>query len=133
MTADNPARQPWWRKWFGNRSERAAEKYLRGLGYRILARNYTCKLGELDLVACEGQTVVFVEVRSTGGDDPLRAALSVNRTKQRKLTRLAVYFLKQKKMLEHYARFDVLTVHWPGDEKEPVIEHYKNAFEAADI
>jgi putative endonuclease len=130
MSADKSARPPWWKQWFGHRSEGAAEKFLKGLGYRILARNYSCKLGELDVVALDGRCVVFVEVRSTAGDDPLRAALSVNPAKQRRLTRLAQYFLKHKRLLDRAARFDVLAISWPEDEEEPNITHYQNAFEA---
>ena len=68
----SPARKPWWRRWFGTRSERAAARFLRRLGCRILARNYACPHGELDLVAEQAGCIVFVEVRSTGGDDPER-------------------------------------------------------------
>lgn len=128
----NPARWPWFRKWFGNRAERAAQKFLQRLGYRILSRNYTCKLGELDLVALDGACLVFVEVRSTGSHDPLRAALSVDTAKQRRLTRLAQHFLQRYQLQDQAARFDVLTVHWPAEQKEPAITHYANAFEAVD-
>ena len=65
------------------------------LGYRILARNYTCPLGELDLVALDGGCIVFVEVRSTGTDDADRPAASVDAAKQRRLTNLALHFLQQ--------------------------------------
>ena len=44
-------RSPWWRRWFGSRSERAAARYLKGQGLRLVARNYQCAHGELDLVA----------------------------------------------------------------------------------
>ena len=130
MAAVSPARKPWWRRWFGTRSERAAARYLKRQGFRILARNYSCPHGELDLVAVEGRCVVFVEVRSTGGDDPLRPALSVDREKQRRLTDLALYYLRQHRLLDCMARFDVLAISWPPDKREPVIVHYRQAFEA---
>jgi putative endonuclease len=122
--------KPWWRRWFGSRAERAAAGFLKKLGYRILARNFLCDLGELDLIALDGRTIVFVEVRSTEEADALQPAESVNLAKQRRLTRLAVYFLQKKRLRNHAARFDVLTVRWPGDQKEPTIEHYPHAFEA---
>jgi putative endonuclease len=125
-----PARKPWWRRWFGTRSERAAARFLRRLGCRILARNYFCPLGELDLVAERAGTIVFVEVRSTGGDDSERPALSVDAAKQRRLTRLALYYLQRHRLLNHPARFDVVTVTWPADRREPRIDHYLGAFEA---
>jgi putative endonuclease len=126
-----PARKSWWRRWFGTRSERAAEKYLRRLGYRIVARNYACALGELDVVAVDGRCVVFVEVRSTEGADPAQPAHSVDAAKQQRLTRLALHFLQAHRLLNHSARFDVLAVSWPVGEREPRIVHYRNAFEAA--
>jgi len=123
--------KPWWRRWFGTRAETAAARFLKQRGYRILVRNFTCDLGELDLIALDGATLVFVEVRSTEEADGSRPAESVDRAKQRRLTRLALYFLQKKRLLNHAARFDVLTVSWPEGRKEPVIEHFKNAFEAA--
>ncbi len=126
----SPARKPWWRRWFGSRSERAADGFLRRLGYRVVARNYTCPLGELDLIAIDSNCLVFVEVRSTGNDDTQRPAASVDDAKQKKLTALALHFLQAKRLLGRPARFDVLAVSWPADQREPVIVHYPHAFEA---
>jgi putative endonuclease len=122
--------QPWWRRWFGHRSERAAAQFIKRLGYRIIARNYTCPLGELDIVALDGACLVFVEVRSTESGNTERAALSVDTAKQRRLTRLAVHFLQIRRLQDHMARFDVLAVSWPANQREPHIVHYPNAFEA---
>lgn len=130
MALPSLARQPWWRRWFGTRSERAAARFLRGLGYRVVARNYRCPLGELDLVALDGLCVVFVEVRSTGNDDVERPALSVDGPKQRRLTDLALHFLRAKRLLDCAARFDVLAIGWPAAAREPRIVHYPHAFEA---
>ena len=124
------SRLPWWRRWFGNRSERAAAKFLKRQGYRIVTRNYSCPLGELDLIALDGQTVVFVEVRSTEGRDAEKTAASVDPEKQQRLTRLALHFLQQKRLLNYPARFDVLIITWPADQREPAIEHHRQAFEA---
>src|SRR3954471_2017491 len=106
-------RWPVWRRWFGNRSERAAAKFLRKLRYRILARNVNLPTGELDLVALDGRTLVFVEVRSTEGGTTDRPAASVDSVKQRKLTDAALAFLSQHGLLDHPARFDVIAVSWP--------------------
>jgi putative endonuclease len=128
--ADSPARRPWWRRWFGTRSERAAARYLRRQGYRLLARNWTCPHGELDLVAADGRAVVFVEVRSTGGDDADRPAASVDGAKQARLTRIALEFLRRHGLLGQAARFDVLALSWPAGRREPHVVHYRQAFEA---
>jgi putative endonuclease len=130
VAAPSPARRPWWRRWFGTRSERAAERFLTRLGYRIVARNYACPLGELDLVALDGPCVVFVEVRSTGSDDVEKPALSVDAAKQRRLTDLALQFLQQRRLLGMAARFDVLALSWTAEAREPVIVHHRQAFEA---
>jgi len=122
--------KPWWRRWFGTRSERAAARFLRRLGYRILARNYTCPQGELDLIALDGRCIVFVEVRSTGSDDAERPAASVDDAKQRRMTRLALNYLQEHHLLDYTARFDVLALSWPEGQREPRIVHYRQAFEA---
>jgi putative endonuclease len=129
MPGESP-RKPWWRRWFGNRSERAAARFLRRLGYRIVARNYSCPHGELDLVALDGRCIVFVEVRSTERTDTAIPAASVDDAKQRRLTQLALHFLQKHDLLNQSARFDVLALSWPPDSAEPVIEHYPNAFPA---
>jgi putative endonuclease len=124
------AKLPWWRRWFGNRSERAAARFLRSLGLRIVARNFRCPHGEIDLVAIDDRCVVFVEVRSTEGGDANRPAASVDHAKQRRLTQLALAFLQQHHLTGHLARFDVLAVSWPPGQREPAIVHYPHAFEA---
>jgi putative endonuclease len=124
-------RKPWWRRWFGSRSERAAARFLKKrLGYHIVARNYSEPKGELDIIALDGKCVVFVEVRSTEGEDTERPALSVDYAKQKRLTNLALSFLQKRRLLNQSARFDVLTVSWPAGQPEPRIDHYPNAFEA---
>jgi putative endonuclease len=122
--------KPWWRRWFGSRSERAAARFLRRAGHRIVAHNYVCPHGEIDLVAVEAGCIVFVEVRSTQGDDPTQPAASVDETKQRRLTNLALHFLRQHRLLSHPARFDVLAIAWPAGQREPHIVHHRHAFEA---
>ncbi|MCS7046787.1 MAG: YraN family protein [Gemmataceae bacterium] len=123
---------PWWRRWFGFRCERVAARYLTSLGYRIVRRNYRCAFGELDLIALDRDTIVFVEVRSSESMAVDRVAASVDFRKQRRLCRIATYFLKQRRLLNHAARFDVITVCWPPTATEPKIDHFRNAFEAVE-
>jgi putative endonuclease len=122
--------KPWWRRWLGSSSERAAARYLRRQGWSLLRRNYTCPYGEIDIVALEGSCIVFVEVRSTGSGDEERPAASVDKLKQQRLTKLALHFLQQYRLLDRPARFDVLTVTWPASSRNPSIVHYRQAFEA---
>ncbi len=125
------SRWPWWRRWFGRRSERAAAKFLRRLGYRLLAANVSDPAGELDLLALDGETLVVVEVRSTASDDLERTAASVDSLKQRKITEAALRFLSRRRLLGKIAvRFDVLALSWPDNAREPVVRHIPHAFEA---
>ena len=123
--------RPWWRRWFGSRSERAAARFLKRQGFRIVARNYSSPLGELDLIALDGRCIVFIEVRSTEAGDMEKTAASVDDAKQRRLSRLALQILQKRRLLDQAARFDVVTVSWPAAQAEPTIEHHRNAFEAA--
>jgi len=114
----------------GNRGERLAASYLRRLGYKIIARGAIGKLGELDLVALDGQTIVFVEVKTRQSADHGHPAQAVDDQKQRRLTRAALGYLRRHGLLEHPARFDVVAITWP-DSDQPQVEHIKNAFEAS--
>lgn len=115
-------------KSLGKRGEDAAARFLKRNGCRILARCLDSPLGELDIIAVDGRTIVFVEVktrRSTDAGDPTDA---IDDRKQRRMTQAALAYLKSKGLLKHAARFDVVAITWPENEKRPTIEHYKNAF-----
>lgn len=131
----------WWLRWtrqptLGQRGERAAERFLVGAGYKIVARGYRTRRGEIDLVAVDGRTVVFVEVKSSLGQcseetaDPETAAERVNKDKQQRLTRLALAFMRRHELLECASRFDVVAVQWSTAAKAPKIEHFRDAFAA---
>ena len=114
----------------GRRGEDAAARFLRRRGYLILERSSRSKPGELDLVALDGQTIVFVEVKTRRQSETGHPAEAVTLDKQRRLTRLAVTWLKRHRLLEQPARFDVVAITWPDDGHRPTIEHFPNAFEA---
>lgn len=114
----------------GADGEQLAARYLQKLGYRILARGHRQRLGELDLIALDGSMLVFVEVktwRSGASGDPSEA---VDARKQERLTRAALIYLKRRKLLEHAARFDVVSIVWGTGDSKPQIRHFVNAFEA---
>ncbi len=126
----------WWgrrrvQKPLGVRGEEAAARYLKRLGYKIVARGDRLKPGEIDLVAVDRQTVVFVEVKTRESTDAGHPSEAVDAVKQRRLTRAAVTFLKHHGLLESPARFDVVAVTWPADQRRPTIEHFPNAFDAS--
>jgi putative endonuclease len=113
----------------GRRGEDAAARYLRGLGYTIVACGHRDTIGELDLVAVDGRTLVFIEVKTRTTHDAGHPADAVDEAKQQRLTRLALSYMKRHDLLECKARFDVVAVTWP-DRGRPTIEHFKSAFEA---
>jgi putative endonuclease len=114
----------------GKRGEYAAARFLRRLGYVLVARGQRDAIGEIDLVAVDRRTVVFVEVKTRTSQDAGHPADAVDEAKQRRLTRLALSYLQRHDLLECSSRFDVVAVTWGGDGQRPQIEHFPGAFEA---
>lgn len=110
----------------GREGEAAAEAFLRRRGYAILARNVRCRSGEIDLVARDGQVVVFVEVRGRRSRCCGGALESVDRRKRVHLVRAAREFIAARGLGEVEARFDVVGVTW--DAGRPCCEHVMDAF-----
>jgi len=113
----------------GRRGEKVAARYLRRLGYVIVARGQRDSIGELDLVAVDRRTVVFVEVKTRASHDTGHPADAVDEAKQRRLTRLALSYMQRHELLECRARFDVVAVTWGDDRSPPLVEHFAGAFE----
>ena len=116
---------------FGKESEEIAAKYLKKKGYRILEHNYHTQLGEIDIIARDKKTIVFVEVkarRSYRFGDPKEA---VTPKKQRTISMVALSYLKKAGLEQASARFDVVTVSAHSPTEQPEIEIVKNAFELA--
>ncbi len=129
----------WWARCFGAppatslplgpAGEQEAAKFLQKQGYRILARGHRQRLGEIDLVALDRETIVFVEVKTWRDGDAGDPSEAVDAKKQDRLTRAALIYLKRRRLLEQRTRFDVISIVWPKDQ-EPKIRHFINAFEA---
>lgn len=101
--------------------EQFACEYLKKQGLRLLFRNYRCKMGEIDLIMQDNQTIVFIEVRYRSQDGYGSSLETIHSTKQRKLMRTAHYYLLLQQQSHHLARFDVIaidkvageyTLHW---------------------
>lgn len=116
----------------GRRGEITAADHLTSLGYRVLFRNVRIAGGELDLVAVDGRTVVFVEVKSRLGE-PMAAWERVDHKKRRLLLRAAQAFVRRKGLRHRSYRFDVVTVCWPTHDSagKPIVQVYRNAFTSA--
>jgi putative endonuclease len=124
------SRYPWYRRWFGRRSERAAVRFLRKLKYKIVGQNVEDRFSEIDLVAVDGRTLVVVEVRSSEKASHQELAATVNLDKQKRLTKAMLRFSRKHHLKNIPMRFDVITILWPAGQKVPDIRHYKNAFDA---
>jgi len=109
-------------KKLGDYGEKLAVNYLKKRGYKIVKTNYKIRIGEIDIIALDGEFLVFVEVkyRSTALYGMPNEA--VDKYKREKIKRVALYYLMQKDMLEAYVRFDVVQI--LGDE----IQLFQNAF-----
>ena len=112
----------------GRLSETIAAEFLTAQGLKVVARNVRCPLGEIDLIALQGNTHVFVEVKSRFGSGRGLPQEAVTRAKQRRITRLAQWYIKQHRLYQQSARFDVVAITWHGN--EPHIQWIPNAFEA---
>ncbi len=113
----------------GKRGEELAVAYLKSKGYSIIERNYKCLFGEIDIVAKEGNTVVFVEVKSRKSEDFGDPQAAVGWEKKRKISRIALKYLEEKHLYPCDARFDVVAVKMlPAGN---TIELIQNAFELA--
>ncbi len=118
------------RRTIGRGGEMKAAEYLRKKKYKILAVGYTSRFGEIDIIAQQKITVVFVEVKLRKNDTFAKAKEFVTVSKQKKLVATAMQWMAERGT-ECAARFDVIEVYAPFgmDEKNVTIEHIENAFE----
>lgn len=115
----------------GELGELQALRYLQELGYKIIAHGHRQRLGEIDLIAIDGTTIVFVEVKTWVSDDEADPSAAVDLSKQKKITRTALMYLKRQRLLNQACRFDVVSIVWNGSPTViPRIRHFKAAFEA---
>ena len=112
----------------GQQGEALACQYLSRQGYRVIARNYRTKLGEIDIIAEEQGTLVFVEVKTRRGHQCGHPFEAVTPTKCRQISKVALEYLAETGREGQPARFDVVAISFSG-EAAPVIELAKNAFD----
>lgn len=117
------------RQKFGRESETVVVKQLKKKGYKILEQNYRTKLGEIDIIAKDKKTLVFVEVKARRSDLYGSPKWAITPKKQRQMSKVALYYLKVTKQTKAKARFDVVTL--LSTKNMPKIDIIKNAFELA--
>lgn len=117
------------RKQLGALGEQSAETHLRSAGYTIVARNWRCRTGEIDIVAMDGQTLVFVEVRTRSSAFRFGTPQeSVDARKQRQIMETSQIYLHQRGQHERQIRFDVISVYMNPAGELNQIEHIRWAF-----
>jgi putative endonuclease len=117
-------------KGLGERGEEIAAAYLKGRKFTIVERNFRCKAGEVDIIAREGNTLVFVEVKTRRTLSFGPPQLAITPFKQRQISKAALTWLAKKKLFDTSARFDVIAIILP-DHEVPIIDHIRNAFDLA--
>lgn len=110
----------------GKHGEDLAARYLKRLGYKLITRNYKLKTGEIDIIALDQRTLVFVEVKTRRSGVYAQPLESVGWHKQQKLRYLANRYLTTHNVPDSEVRFDIISIVESGG--RPEIEHLKNAF-----
>ena len=118
------------RKRTGNQGEEIASNYLGSHGYRVIERNFTCKGGEVDIIATKDKVLIFIEVKTRRDLSYGVPQLAVNSFKQRQISKAALTWLSKMKKHDQDARFDVIAI-LLSDDGMHKIEHIVNAFELA--
>lgn len=106
----------------GKLGEDLAIEYLRDHLYKIKAKNYKCKLGEIDIIAEKDNIIVFIEVKSRSSDAFGMPRDAVNYYKQRKIRHVAEVYIKQNRLYDKSCQFDVIEI-LNGE-----IDHIENCF-----
>ncbi len=121
------------RQALGRAGEAAARDYLARRGVRIVAENYACAAGEIDLVGREGDTLVFIEVKTRTSRAFGSPQLAVHWRKQRQIVKAAQWFLTEQRLSDTACRFDVLAICFPDEKAAPRIEWLRDAFPAEGV
>jgi len=112
----------------GKMGEGVSVEYLKRKKYKILDSNFRCKIGEIDIVARDKSTIVFIEVKTRQNNEYGHPSESVTYYKQRKISKVALYYLQQHNLFDYNVRFDVIEI-WELFLEERRVNHIINAFE----
>ncbi len=117
-----------YKKEVGSYGETIAAKYLQSLGYSILLRNFRCYFGEVDIVACKGAILSFIEVKSRYSIHYGRPRESVTCFKRNKIYRCAEYYIYKFSLNNYYVRFDIIEVFFNKNNYNYKINFLEDAF-----
>ena len=113
----------------GKFGEELALRKIKRLGYKKIVRNFRCPLGEVDIIARDGDSLVFMEIKTRKGRSIGYAKEAVNARKKRQISKVALAYMKSRDCSDLRARFDVVAISLGRG--KPEIEVIKNAFELA--
>ena len=113
----------------GKLGEELAFKKIKRLGYKKIIRNYTCPLGEIDMIAMDGATLVFIEIKTRKNRSIAYAKEAITERKKRQISKVALAYINKNECHGIPARFDVVAISLKGVETK--IEVIKNAFDLA--
>lgn len=116
-------------KALGRTGEELAALYLEDLGFRIVERNYRCRLGEIDLIVEKDGAIHFVEVKTRRSVDAVSPLELISRGKQRHISRVAQDYVASKNLFDRAGVFDVLAIDY--SKGSPAIEFIEGAFDLA--
>ena len=111
----------------GQIGEKLAHTELTRMGYKIVAQNYRCRIGEIDIIAEDEETLVFIEIKTRNNTETSVAKEAVNIRKQRRIAKVALTYMKNNDCMDKRVRFDVVAISLK--ERESHMEIIKNAFE----
>lgn len=110
----------------GAAGELVAARYLKSIGFKIIEQNFRCKRGEIDIIARDGEIIVFIEIKTRTPDYLKEPFVSVTRTKEKKILSIADYYLYRNKIKNTRTRFDIISIIL--ETPEPKIKHFRAAF-----
>jgi putative endonuclease len=113
----------------GQKGEYIAARFLKKKGYKIITKNYHTKLGEIDIIAKDKDTIAFIEVKTRTSEKRGNPKSAVTLKKQQTISKVALHYLKETHQSEAKARFDVVAIQ--SSANNDAIELIKNAFELA--
>ncbi len=116
-------------KFLGMYGEETAVKFLENNGYTILTTNYSCRFGEIDIVAADGDTVAFIEVKTRSSNKFGQPSEAVNYPKQMKIIKTALHYITNKKLTDYMSRFDIVEISVDAYNKASEIVLIRDAFE----
>ncbi|MFL0246961.1 YraN family protein [Candidatus Clostridium stratigraminis] len=113
----------------GTLGELLAEKYIKKQGYIIIEKNFSCKIGEIDIIGKDKEHIAFIEVKSRYNTDYGRPAEAVNYNKKRKLYKAAEFYIMKNKLYNFSFRFDVIEILLKLDSNTYELRLIKDAFQ----